>query len=532
MTPPWPPPWSHCDVTTPDPCSGTPIGTHTKCLAHLAPADRAAYLAGLVPGADVNVRGTRITAALLRQLLDAVRLAGRRPCLGEVDFSHVDFPDGADFINVDFVGSDANFYLASFAGFACFNGSRFARGGVNFHDTTFSEAAFRGMVVNGTATFVGSRFSGDARIEHVTCRRVLALSNAKFGGQTRIDAAAARVMCHQTRWDAAASLTLRYADLDLTGAIISQPFAVSVSPFARPAESAWFRGRTPDVRVVSLASTDTTHVLLTDMDLRSCRFAGAVHLDLLRLEGSTRFDRPPTGVHWRHGVPRRWTRRRVLAEEHAWRALGQSPANPAAPTDREWKPGPHHTTHPARTPNPDDLAPLYRALRKGSEDVKNEPDAADFYYGEMEMRRRDPARPLGERVLLTLYWALSGYALRAVRALFWLILAMTGSFFALMLWGLPNADPEPRITGKQTAVGQDVRLTVDNPDPALTLGYGDRVTGKRAEKAQRVLFNSVIFRSSGQNLTTAGTYTEMGSRIAEPVLLGFALFALRGRIKR
>ncbi|MGW1988357.1 pentapeptide repeat-containing protein [Streptomyces collinus] len=531
MTPPWPPPWNHCDVTTPEPCSGARIGSHRKCLAHVTPANRAAYLADLAPGADLNLRGTRITAALLRQLLAAVRVDGR-PRLGEVDFSHADFPDGADFINVDFTGSNANFYLASFAGLACFNDSHFTRGGVNFHDTIFSEAAFLGVIVNGTATFVGSRFSGDARIEHVTCRHVLALSNAKFGGPTRIDAAANRVTCQQTRWDGTASLTLRYADLDLTGAIITQPFAVSVSPFARPAETAWFETRTPKVRVVSLASTDTTHVLLIGMDLASCRFAGAMHLDLLRLEGSTPFAKPPAGVRWRRGVPRWWSQRRVLAEEHAWRALRQPPDNPDAPTAREWHPGPHHTTHPARTPNPDVLAPLYRALRKGSEDAKNEPDAADFYYGEMEMRRNDPARPLGERVLLTLYWALSGYALRVSRALFWLVLAMTCSFFALMLWGLPNGDPKPQITGKQTAVGQNVRLTVDNPDPTLTIGYGDRITGKRAEKAQRVLLNSVIFRSSGQNLTTAGTYLEMGSRIAEPVLLGFALFAIRGRIKR
>jgi hypothetical protein len=30
---------------------------------------------------------------------------------------------------------------------------------------------------------------------------------------------------------------------------------------------------------------------------------------------------------------------------------------------------------------------LYRALRKGREDTKDEPEAADFYYGEVEMRR-------------------------------------------------------------------------------------------------------------------------------------------------
>jgi hypothetical protein len=33
-----------------------------------------------------------------------------------------------------------------------------------------------------------------------------------------------------------------------------------------------------------------------------------------------------------------------------------------------------------------DIAGLYRALRKGREDARDEPGAADFYYGEMEMR--------------------------------------------------------------------------------------------------------------------------------------------------
>jgi hypothetical protein len=42
---------------------------------------------------------------------------------------------------------------------------------------------------------------------------------------------------------------------------------------------------------------------------------------------------------------------------------------------------------------PDRLAVLYRALRKAQEDNKNEPGAADFYYGEMEMRDRDRQTP-------------------------------------------------------------------------------------------------------------------------------------------
>jgi hypothetical protein len=38
-----------------------------------------------------------------------------------------------------------------------------------------------------------------------------------------------------------------------------------------------------------------------------------------------------------------------------------------------------------------EIANLYRALRKGREDSKDEPGAADLYYGEMEMRRKATA---------------------------------------------------------------------------------------------------------------------------------------------
>ncbi len=48
----------------------------------------------------------------------------------------------------------------------------------------------------------------------------------------------------------------------------------------------------------------------------------------------------------------------------------------------------------------------------------------------------------------------------------------------------------------------------------------------------RVVINSVVFRSSSQDLTTVGTYAEMLSRLIEPALLGLAALAARGRVKR
>jgi hypothetical protein len=146
----------------------------------------------------------------------------------------------------------------------------------------------------------------------------------------------------------------------------------------------------------------------------------------------------------------------------------------------------------------------------------------------MEMRRADPRTPTAEHGLLTAYWALSGYGLRATRALGWLLLAITATILAMMLWGLPQHDTPQLSTG--TLTGDRITLTTDNPDPQNPTG--PRLTGRRFEKSLRVVVNSVIFRSSGQDLTTTGTYTEMASRLTEPVLLGLAVLAVRGRIKR
>ncbi|MFC9636628.1 hypothetical protein ACFTY8_47535 [Streptomyces mirabilis] len=96
---------------------------------------------------------------------------------------------------------------------------------------------------------------------------------------------------------------------------------------------------------------------------------------------------------------------------------------------------------------PAQLAPVYRALRKAFEDSKNEPGATDFYYGEMEMRRHDRTGTTpAEGGLLHGYWMLSGYGLRASRALGWLAATMLVTL-ALLGGGLPDDDPKQEVTG-------------------------------------------------------------------------------------
>ncbi|MEV7889929.1 hypothetical protein ACWD3I_47010 [Streptomyces sp. NPDC002817] len=147
------------------------------------------------------------------------------------------------------------------------------------------------------------------------------------------------------------------------------------------------------------------------------------------------------------------------------------------------------------------------------------------------MRRHDHTSTTpGERGLLWAYWLLSGYGLRASRALAWLLTAMATTVLTLMLWGLPTHDPEPATTG--TLTHGKITLNTASPAPHLSGPWRQRLTANRAEKATRVVVNSVVFRSSGQNLTAAGTYIEMASRLLEPALLALAALAVRSRIKR
>lgn len=83
---------------------------------------------------------------------------------------------------------------------------------------------------------------------------------------------------------------------------------------------------------------DAAHLVLHDIDLSLCRFAGAVHLDQLRVDGWCTFATTPTGVRRHRLLPKWWSLRSTLAEEHHWRA--RSPRPTAA---QGWTPPPRRT---------------------------------------------------------------------------------------------------------------------------------------------------------------------------------------------
>ncbi|WP_018383450.1 pentapeptide repeat-containing protein [Wenjunlia vitaminophila] len=597
LLPSSPPPWPHCgrgaDSGDPVGCRGRAVEPHGTCLAHLHDVERAAYLASLSPGSDLDHRGTVFTRELLGRLLTPlVDPATTRPRLGEAHFEEATFRGEAEFGHATFSGTasfdhatfsaeagfyhatfcaDAGFYHATFSDHARFGQARFS-GHAGFGHVTFSaDAGFSHATFSAQARFYQATFSADVEFDHATfrahagfdhatfrgdagfgqarffahagffqvrfetaaqlgplvCRGRLDLTGAWFGAPVSVEAAAARVHLQRSRWGSTATVRLRYATVDLRDAVLEYPVSISARASAYPShlgpldESPLSRcGYDPGVRITSISGVDATHLVVSDVDLSDCQFSGVFHLDLLRLEGRCVFGRTPTGWHRQRQVPKHWTPRVTLAEEQHWRTARQTPGwNVPAPED-------------APVPGPAALARVYRHLRKSLEDSKNEPDAADFYYGECEMRRHDTERPTGERALLFLYWAVSGYGLRASRALAWLLIAMTVTVSALMLWGLPQTTPAPTTRGTLTH-GHVIRATTDTPAPAKPTGpYLQRITGDRWERSLRIVLESVVFRSSEQDLTTAGAYIQMASRAAEPVLLIFAIWAIRGRVKR
>ena len=136
-------------------------------------------------------------------------------------------------------------------------------------------------------------------------------------------------------------------------------------------------GTGPDAApsLISLRGVDASRLVLVNVGLARCRFADAYNLDQLHFEGNrSRFADPPRRLRVRGRIPVwRYTRRQILAEEWDSRTQRRRLA---------WTP---QHIEPCPALDPERLLTLYRQLRKAQEDAKNEPGAADFYYGEMEM---------------------------------------------------------------------------------------------------------------------------------------------------
>lgn len=628
-----------CQHSEPDDTStvcGAAVATDERCLVHLSPDARAAWLAALDPEADIDARGVRFSGDLLSELLGALVDPVNGIQFGTADFRMAIFDGTAPFAGVTFSGDavferatfkrDAEFGGATFCGDAWFGGAMFAGdawfgeatfkseawfygmisyesarfgttdakdmpiGGATFTgEALFNEATFSGMAwftnttFNGVANFEGAHFNDSAWLggatfnEGILCYHTeftqdVSCNGAKFagdtwfesvtfGGRAEFDSAAFtgdawfsdavfnsssrfgdvsftlrasfdgavvqndllvegianRVTMRGLRGNGRISLRLRAGAVDLTDVVLAGPLSVhglDQSIDGGDEAGANGGGKPPNVRVASVRGSDASTVTFTDVDLSRCRFAGLHRADQIVLDGQCVFADGPHG------------RRRVLAEEHHWRAIGANgPGGQPQQTSR-WRLLPELDGERSEVVGPARLEVLYRQLRKALEDAKNEPGAADFYYGEMEMRRLGTHRR-AERCLLGLYWAVSGYGLRARRALAWLALLIILSVGGLTWLGFPQTAMEQKASGSVvTPAGrQPITLSIRQVDPVTALP-------DRAEKATEITLNAVVFRSPDAELTTLGRYLNIATRILGPLLLGLAILAVRNQVKR
>lgn len=244
-------------------------------------------------------------------------------------------------------------------------------------------------------------------------------------------------------------------------------------------------------QIVSLINSDAGQMSFSNVDLTKCSFYGAHGLDTVDIESTVRFARSP----WWAG------RRRYIADEYSWRA------GAGFVHSYGWKISGIHIGAklpelPKGTPEPvlrepltaAQVASMYRKLRRSLESKSDMPGAADFYYGEMEMRRF--SAPPTERVLLSAYRFAAGYGMRAWRAF---------ASWALLI-----------------AISTNLMKLTGFEDGAYSI-------------SRAVLFAiraSLPGISTLEKLTQLGQAVEVFLRVLGPVALALFLIALRGKLVR
>ena len=421
---------------------------------------------------------------------------------GETSFHKTTFERKANFYSARFTGW-ANFDSARFTGWAIFNSARFTGWAnfdsatftdrANFNSTTFTDRAnFNSTTFKNEASFNNTMFMWGVRFGGVTFEQsvesfsVFSWGRADFSGTQFMRGGALRFSGGEIVLDGArfgAQKVLIEGDntvwkvVEVFAALLVLLVSSHIPVLSRKKE----KQGVP--RLLSLRGVDASMLTLAGLDLSQCSFDKVHNLDRLRFEQGLVFCQPP-----------KWLpKRRVLCQEALWRKQHSR-------SGKKWDPLPLPQNLHVPFLEPKDLAQIYRGLRKGREDAKNEPGAADFYYGEMEMRRRSDS--WGTCRLLDAYRLVSGYGLRPLRSGAWLGAVVVMAIAVFSSWGLEDMEGSSSLLkfhdAVQFSLGALVSMsTVENTD-----------------------------------LTRVGKWVRIALRFFGPVLLGLTVLAVRGRVKR
>jgi hypothetical protein len=440
----------------------------------------------------------------------------------------------------------AYFDRTAFGGEASFEGCAY------YDYTTFTEATFAAGVDFDNTKFktdlflTRTKFEAPVTLGKLTSKQTISFDRATFLAPADMEITATRLLCRKASFPGGINMRIRSGTVDCSDALFTVPSSISgvrdltvrvdlaatdAADFAEgkgtvlQEELMYALARKPPGKrdaepeperepeapeevpvptngpwLVSLAGAEVANLTVSDMDLSLCRFYQAHNLDQIRLEGDPSFGGPSN--------QKLLTRRKLLSEERLYRdqyGRGVWYYDVEFPADRAVYLGP--------VLEPSQIAGIYRALRKSREDSRDEPGAADFYYGEMEMRRlackarsrrawekrtfSDWVQAKTEGFVLSLYWLTSGYGLRAWRAIAALIclIALSTAYLSL--------------TGEM---------------------------GSSANVASALLFSlqsiTALFRLPERQLSPSGEWVQLLLRFIGPVLIGLAILSIRGRVKR
>jgi hypothetical protein len=442
-------------------------------------------------------------------------------------FRGASFTNSASFAETSFTGrayfdeikcAALRMHGATFSDVASFMGARVEgllelAGVTCASDLVFNEAMLGGRIdvtllhVAGRAWFIRCQLERARDFGPIAAYDKLDLDHATFNENVRIEVATPRLLCRKTNFRGGVYMLVRWAKVSLEEASFGGPAVLVGAPteFDQLMEEPVRDPDNSDGRpsLMSVRRANVADLTLANVDLRPTRFSQAQNLDKMRLGDPVQLAETPERI-W-------WSPRSTTAEEQLWRSshyggrrgLGWYPETCRIP---QWVNDEIVAEGGEQIPTPQELASIYRQLRKGREDSKDEPGAADFYYGEMEMRRKVkiPTNTrlskrlslYAEHSLLWVYWAVSGYALRPSRAVISLILTILLFSLALLAWGFPQ-----------------------------TQSYTYAVL----YSAQSV---TSLLRAPTVALTTAGEWLSIGLRLLGPLFFGLILVSLRGRVRR
>lgn len=398
----------------------------------------------------------------------------------------------------------------------CTVGSRFRINGVTCQDELRvkgcrfeDEAELTGISTSedGLATITNCTFGSRATID-VSAKDSFSIYDTTFGAQARVLASGSNVCFNRNGFEGGVlqldTLSMEIDVLRTIGRLVLS----STTPDGETGLA--YAGRNNNQSAIRrLSDVDAENLTLSNLDVSSCTFDTVTNLESLRLEGPVKFAS-------RHGLMQ--SRRSILADEEAWRESHELRILGFVPL-------PAITRGISSRGLADRLAAQYRSFRKGLEDTGNEPGAADFYYGEMEMRRNGSGTGW-EKVLLGAYWAVSGYGLRAWRSLATLVVTLGAASIIFATIGFaPASETGFLVTAGPSTPGTSIVMpTPGRPKPQAS--YFDAVvfTFRSA--------TTLLRPGNPPPLTRVGEVTDVTLRILSPILIALAALAIRGRVKR